>query len=93
MGYTFETKWSEHGNAIENALGSFDRLTDRAALSVEPARIKIIDVREPMTLEQFAERYDASVPTKTLALLNQIEVSDRLEAGRSYKTVQGGHLP
>jgi predicted Zn-dependent protease len=93
MGYTFETKWSEHGNAIEGALGSFDRLTDRAALSVEPARIKIIDVREPMTLEQFAERYDASVPTKTLALLNQIEVSDRLEAGRSYKTVQGGHLP
>ena len=64
-----------------------------AALAVEPARIKIIDVRESMTLEQFAQRYDASVPTKTLALINQIDVSDRLEAGRSYKTVQGGRLP
>ena len=93
MGYTFESKWSEHGSAIESALASFDRLTDRAALSVEPARIKIIDVRESMTLELFAERYDASVPTKTLALINQIEETDRLQAGRPYKTVQGGRLP
>jgi predicted Zn-dependent protease len=93
MGYTFEGKWSEHGGAIEAALASFDRLTDRVALSVEPARIKIIDVRESMTLEQFAQRYDASVPTKTLALLNRIEVTDRLVAGRPYKTVQGGRLP
>ena len=93
MGYTFESKWAEYGNRIENSLVSFDRLTDRAALSVEPARVKIVTVREDMTLEQFAQRYDASVTTKKLALINQIEVTDRLEAGRPYKTVQGGRLP
>jgi len=93
LGYTFESRWSDHGNAIETALASFDRLTDPAALAVEPARIKIVDVRESMTLEEFARRYDASVPTKTLALINQIEVTDRLVAGRPYKTVQGGRLP
>jgi predicted Zn-dependent protease len=93
MGYTFESKWAEHGSKIETSLASFDRLTDRDALAVEPARIKIVDVRESMTLEQFAQRYDASVSTKKLALINQIEVTDRLEAGRPYKTVQGGRRP
>jgi len=93
MGYTFETKWAEHGAKIETSLASFDRLTDRNALAVEPARLKIVTVRESMTLEQFAQRYDASASTKKLALINQIEVTDRLEAGRPYKTVQGGRLP
>jgi predicted Zn-dependent protease len=93
LGYTFESRWSDHGNAIETALASFDRLTDPSALAVEPARIKIIDVRESMSLQQFADRYDASVPVEKLALINQMEVSDRVVAGRPYKTVQGGRLP
>jgi predicted Zn-dependent protease len=93
MGYTFDSKWETYGTTIETSLASFDRLTDAAALNVAPAKIKIVDVRESMTLEQFAKRYDASVPVPKLALINQIEVTDRLQAGRPYKVVQGGRLP
>jgi hypothetical protein len=46
-----------------------------------------------MTLDEFASRHGASVPTETLALINRLDPSARLQAGGSYKVVTGGELP
>lgn len=74
-------------------LSSFDRLTDRRALRVEPQRLKIVRLSQSMSLERFSERYSDSAPISTLALINQIDEGARLEAGSSYKALSGGRLP
>ena len=56
-------------------------------------RIDIVRPDSAMSLEAFAKRYQATVPPKTLAVINGLETGARLEPGRSYKVVRGGELP
>ena len=75
------------------ALKSFDRLTDRAALSVTPAKLELIALDRGMTLEEFDRRYPSTVPLETIALINGRAPGDRLTAGTKVKRVTGGELP
>ena len=93
LGFSNSDDWESRGAAIREALSSFDRLTDRRALRVEPQRLKIVRLSQSMSLERFSERYSDSAPISTLALINQIDEGARLEAGSSYKALSGGRLP
>ena len=83
-------KWDDYRGTIRVALASFDRVTDRRVLDVQPRRLRIFKLDRSMTVEDFADRYDASVPVETLRLINGLDPGDRLSAGRSYKVVTGG---
>jgi len=93
VGYAPEYRWSVYEAEVRRTMASFDRLTDRRALDVGAKRLQIVQVDRAMTLDEFASRHSASVPTKTLALINRIDEGDRLATGRSYKIVTGGELP
>ena len=93
LGYTSETRWSELRETLTRFAVSFARLTDRRALEVQPARLRVIRVDQAQTLEAFSKRYRSSVPIETLALINRLDPGERLRAGGAYKVVTGGELP
>ena len=93
LGYAPEYRWPAYEAEVRRTLASFDRLTDRRALDVGPKRVQVVGLDRAMTLDEFASRHRATVPTKTLGLINRIDAGERLVAGRSYKVVTGGELP
>ena len=93
LGYATEAAWPQRERTIRSSLASFDRLTDRRYLDVEPKRLKIVPVARPESLAAFAKRNGSTVPVETLELLNGLEPGETLEPGRSYKVVTGGELP
>ena len=46
-----------------------------------------------MSVEQFASRFDSTVPAAELVLINHLDPGERLRSDRLYKVVQGGRLP
>lgn len=93
MSYTRDDKWSPYGRAMESAVGSFRRLTDRRYLDVEPARMEIVRLPSAMSLEEFNRRYPSSIELPRLAIVNGVTEDARFEAGARVKRVVGGKLP
>jgi predicted Zn-dependent protease len=90
LGFSSATKWSEQRAAIEGALESFRPLTDRAALGVRAARLELVEVPRPMSLEEFQRRYPSNTDLTTLAILNHLEEGEGLAGGQLAKRVVGG---
>ena len=89
LGYTTEEKWPEFEPAITASTRSFNRLTDKKALSVKPMRLKIVTLDKETTLEDFADRFPSPVSIETLALINHVGRNERLHAGMKLKLVVG----
>jgi predicted Zn-dependent protease len=92
LGYTSSARWPRYAELLNGTLNSFERLTDRRYLDVEPKTLSIVDLPRTMPLRQFAERYRSTVPLETLAIINETTVDGSLEAGPA-KRVVGGRLP
>jgi predicted Zn-dependent protease len=93
LGYATEARWLAVQAAAERALQSFARLTDPAALAVQPQRLDIVRLDQRTTIEEMARKRASPVSTATLALVNQVEPQTPLEAGRLMKWVTGTPLP
>lgn len=66
----------------------FDKLTDPAKLNVKPKRIKIYEVKNQQTLADiFKNQKVAQDKMKELALLNNLELTDKVEKGRLIKLI------
>ena len=89
LGYGVEKNWQEHASVVENSIRSFNVLTDERMLSVQPMRINIVTLDQPMTFEEFVSRYPSSISTETLALINQATLNDTFEKGQRLKQVVG----
>jgi predicted Zn-dependent protease len=79
--------------AFQRTMASFEPLNDPAVLNVQPARIELTPVPEPMTLAQFLQRFPSTVSAEELARINGVDPAARLEAGRLMKRVVGGVPP
>jgi predicted Zn-dependent protease len=93
LGYTPSGRWRSHDPVFADSIGSFAPLTDRRYLDVQPRRLKVVEAPEPMTVEDLARRYGATVSTQVLALINHVAAGARLPAGQPAKVVIGGRLP
>jgi len=93
VGYSKADVWPTRRNVIEPALASFKKLTDPAVLAVEPQRIAVIKPTTALTLAELGSRNGATVPTSTLAVINQVLETARLTPGTEYKIVRGGRRP
>lgn len=93
LGYTTEGRARQYQSTLESALASFEHLTARRYLDVQPKRLELVTLDRPMTVDEFARRYPSTVDTETLAIINHVEAGDQLEAGQAYKRVVGGELP
>jgi predicted Zn-dependent protease len=93
VGYATEARWPAYQVIAERALQSFARLTDPAALTVQPQRVDIVRLDRPTTIAELARRRPSPASAATLALINQVDPETPLEAGRVVKWVVGQPLP
>lgn len=89
LGYTARGSLGQYGRTFEGAFGTFDRLTDREALSAEPMRLELITVEGGTTVEDLARSRGSPATAEELALLNGLETNESIESGRTIKWVTG----
>jgi len=92
LGFTPESRWRQHRDAILFTLDSFERETRSEVLSVQPARVEIVELSRPTAFQAFVERHPSSIPDARVALLNQVSEDATLRPGL-YKRVTGGEIP
>jgi predicted Zn-dependent protease len=93
LAYAAESRWPAYDAAARQAIGSFDRLTDQAALAVQPQRLDVVMLERAMTLEEFARRHPGPASLEDLARLNQAEPTTRFAAGELVKRITGSPPP
>ncbi len=89
MAYTAEPSWTTYDATLRQALASFGRLTDAAALAAQPLRIQTVTLDQAMTITEFARRYPSAVPVEKVALINHADPETRFEKGAVLKRVVG----
>jgi predicted Zn-dependent protease len=89
VGYAPEARWSSYQAVAERAQRSFQRLTDPAALNVQPRHVDIVTMVRSSTIAQLAQERSSPVGAATLALINQVELQTPFASGRLVKWVIG----
>jgi predicted Zn-dependent protease len=89
VGYAPEARWSTYQGTAELALQSFQRLTDPAALNVQPQHVDIVTAAGRTTIAALALQRASPVSAARLALINQVELQTPLASGRLVKWVVG----
>jgi predicted Zn-dependent protease len=92
LAYTPKSRWGAYNRVFEEWIRSFDNVTERRYLDVQPRRIDIVPVSSPMTIGAFVSRHPTPVSADLLALINGIPSGGSLPAAPA-KTVVGGRLP
>jgi predicted Zn-dependent protease len=93
LGFGGQSEWGSHRSKVQAAMASFRPLTDPDALSVQPQRLRIVRPETTMALEEFAQYYSVTVPSRQLIIINGMARGESFRAGVAYKVVQGGTLP
>ena len=89
LGYTKQGGLSTYGNTFIESMGSFGELTDPSALRVQPAKLKIVRIDQPMTVSELNARYPSSVSLDKLALINGVDPGGKIPAGYAKQVVGG----
>lgn len=89
LGYTPTERFETYRDEFHSVIRSFDRLTDRRALAVQPLRIEVQTVPRSTTIAAMAEDRDSPISAEELSLINGIEPDTRLARGDRIKWVVG----
>ena len=87
--YTPSDRFATYAPLFDRTFASFARLTDAAALAVQPMRIKLTPAPRAMTLQQFNAQLPSSIPLAELAMINGVEAPAMLAARHTVKRVLG----
>ncbi|MEP7346553.1 MAG: M48 family metalloprotease [Gemmatimonadaceae bacterium] len=87
--YTSADRFVSYGPTFQRSINSFDRLTDPAALAVQPMHVRVEKAPRAMSLQQFNAQLPSSIPLAELALINGLEESAQLRLGQPIKRVIG----
>jgi predicted Zn-dependent protease len=88
LAYTSRDRIGTYDAAFRRTLGSFQRVTDPEVLNVKPRRIRLVELRERMTLAEFQERYPSVIPVEQVAIINgAASPSASFGAGTTLKRV------
>jgi predicted Zn-dependent protease len=94
MGYTPAGKLGNYDQLFQSTIRSFSELRDPSKLNVSPAKVELVKLNRPMTLEQFNSQYPSTISLQELAIINEVEdPSTPLQSGRMVKRVVGGVIP
>jgi predicted Zn-dependent protease len=88
LAYTTPAQAPRYGAAFRQALGSFARLTDPAALGKQPVRVRLVRIDREMTLSAFQRANPSAIPLARLAVINGVDSTSTLRAGRWVKQVR-----
>ena len=89
MGYAAASNWTRYASAVGRAISSFDRVTDREILDVQPLRLDIVTLSEPMSLNSYVQRNGSPIEVADLARLNRTSPGAVLSTGTKIKRVVG----
>lgn len=87
-GVTSDADFGSFARLFESTMKSFARLTDQSKINVKPKRIRIRQVQKSGTLADAFRSF--GVPQsqiEELSLLNNMQLSDRVQAGKLIKTI------
>jgi predicted Zn-dependent protease len=90
VGYAASADWSRYARALTGAVQSFAPLREPWALDAQPKRLRIVRLDRDTTVAEFTRRYPSTVPPATVALVNRVDPTGTLAAGRLAKQVVGG---
>ena len=93
LGYTPTQQFRTYEDTFRSVITSFDRLTDRLALAVQPLRIDVRTIQRSTTLNALVEDQGSPVPVDELAIANGIEANTPLSRGDQIKWVVGSLPP
>lgn len=89
LGYGTTAGWQARGTVTRTALESFQRVTDRSILDVQPRRLEIVRLPSAMGFAEFQRRYPSSEEDAVVARINGVTPDASLESGRLMKRVVG----
>ena len=88
LSYAPSGRFAAYDPVARQIVGSFRPLTDPQLLNVQPPRLSLVRVTEPMSLTAFNERHPSTIPLGELALINELSGPEaRVEAGTTMKRV------
>jgi len=93
LGFTPTGRWSTYSGVIGAAFESFARVTDRAVLDVQPARVRIVTINRAMSFADFNTRYPSTSASELVAVINAVDPAATLPAGTVMKQIVGGVSP
>ena len=88
LAYTPQQRFGAYRGVFGQSLGSFRRLTDPAALNVQPVRVRLVRLPRAMTITEFHQAYPSPIPVAQVALINGVAANATLPAGTLVKRVQ-----
>ncbi len=88
LGYTESARFNNYAQIFSGTLGGFKPLADQARINVKPEKIKIIKAARTDTLGNLLKGYGYDESRqKQLAIMNGLELSDKVPAGTLIKTI------
>lgn len=89
IGYTLAANLPTYRGFFGQAIQSFNRLTDQAALDKQPMRIRLVRLSRDVTVDEFSRQFPSVVPVTTIAIINGVgATTDVLRSGTWAKRVQ-----
>jgi predicted Zn-dependent protease len=87
-GVAGETDYGAASNSFKSTMESFSRLTDASKINIRPKRILIKKVQRTGTLADAFAYYGVKQDKRAeLALLNNLELADKVQAGKLIKII------
>lgn len=93
LGFTPQGRYRSYESDFRRSIWSFDRLTDRAALAVQPMRIELLTPGQNTSIAALAQTRASPVSATRLAILNGVGERETIPAGRTIKWVVGEPPP
>jgi predicted Zn-dependent protease len=88
--YSTPGNFGAYQRTFERVVGSFGAVSDPDVLQIQPNRMDVTRLSRTMTVEEFSRVHGSAVPTRELAILNQVPGEDSpLRAGTLVKRVVG----
>ena len=87
LGATPGRAYRQYGGMLEQSLGSFGRLTDQRILSVQPQRLKLLNLNQTGPLSQQPQLRDQDI--NQLLLINNLDANQPVEKGTLIKVIEG----
>jgi predicted Zn-dependent protease len=89
IGYSAPEQWGTFARSVGRTMSSFAPVTDRRVLGVQPLRLDVTTLAEPMSLDSFVRQYPQPIPVDELARLNRVDPAAVISAGTRIKIVVG----
>ena len=87
LGLTAASSFNTYGSVFRQTADSFRRLTDSAALNRQPVRLDVVTLRSASSIQDLlrGRTLPDGVTADEIAIMNQVELTERIPAGRQVK--------